>query len=488
VVDVVTVSALFDSAAGAAAWSDCAVHAPRLRLGGGLLLAPAVLSFLALSVFELRRFLTLRRGGWVNLQSVVRGTGAGFYSAPMPGRLHLTPDGVWWVAEGSDSPVAVRGQIMDVPGDGEVFDEMMSLSGMSLAARQPPQKVPGPLWWGTLDRPATLRVLLEAGGFADVTVRGESMCHVWDAINEPDMHPTPAPPAIVARAPFVRFTLIIVGLCLSLAGFGVAALEAASSCGQWTDDVSPGGLWFLGLMGLIPLVMGVLLIPRRAALVQAHRETLNHTAPAGNDASDSEQEPAGFPQPGDTFVDLRDAAQPDGPAWTYLTIRAILTDRCTQEEWAADEPEDPRNWRSARRMFGARRMNHARAAVNNQARIPARYLLVRNWAGQDQLIVFPPYGDTVPTGVIDMMRPVLGAIPLEGPIALAGPQDPRNRQPIVDSWVVPTLDSAPLWPGWTLNLPDDQALAELVTGSDGDQEPEPDQEDQATRAAQLPHA
>ncbi|MGB8020600.1 MAG: hypothetical protein WCF04_05185, partial [Candidatus Nanopelagicales bacterium] len=99
-----------------------------VQVAGALLIAPAVLGFLALCAFELRRLWLIRQGRSVDLQSVVRGTGAGLFAAPMPGRLHLTPDGVWWVAEGDDRPVPVRGVVVNAAVGAEVSEDLPSLS------------------------------------------------------------------------------------------------------------------------------------------------------------------------------------------------------------------------------------------------------------------------------------------------------------------------------------------------------------------------
>lgn len=442
---------------------DCSNRAP-VQVAGWLLLAPAVLGFVAFLGFELRRWWRVRHGRAVQFQCVVRGSGAGLYYAPMPGRLHLTPDGVWWVAEGSDRPVPLRGVPVLVSADGDVVEELPSLALVCPDGAHTPAAVPRPLWSGTIDGPTTVLVVLDAGGYAEVTVRGESVGQVLDAMVEPEVHPTPAPPVVVGRAPMVRFTMMIVGACLTPAGLGAAALWQAHDCGSFVGE----GMWGLALLGVSLLVIGGWMLREREAAVRASRPTLNLRAPTDVEAGGIDSDPGDVT---DAAADPLQVALPDEAVLTYRTIRGLLARRSEQEEWAAVKARDPRNERRARRVVGARSLNHARAAVSDPVRTQARYLLVRNWAGQDELIVFPPHGDVAPIGVIDMLRTCLGPIPLEGTVWLAGPVDPATRQPKAQSWVVPILDSTPLWPGWPLEQLDSDDINALVAGAnqqDGD--------------------
>lgn len=437
------------------------VDAPLLVLGV-LLVAPAVLGLASLVAVEVRRWWRVRRGEWIDLQSVVRGSAPGLYTAPMPGRLHLTPEGVWWVAEGSDRPVAIRGTVVDEWSGGEPAEEdEASLADLCPGAPHVPPELPGPLWQGSIDRPVTFQVVLDEGGFAEVSVRAESVLHVIDALGEPDVLPAPAPPPIVGRAPFVRLTPILTGVLLVLASFGAAAFEAAAS-GGWSAYWD-GGLWAFAWFGVIPLAWGASILPQRASIVRANRRTLVDATSHADDGD--EGRPAPLTQADDALIDLRD--DPSGAEQqhlTYRTIRDLLARRCVAEGWVDQEAWDPQDWGGARRVVGARRMNRSRAALDSPTRIPARYLLARDAFGEDQLILFPPSGDVPPIGVIDMARPCLGPIPREAAVELAGLIDPVSAKPVRGGWIVPILNGQPLRPAWTWAVLDDTELAELVTG------------------------
>ncbi len=443
---------------------DCA-DIVAVRVVGVLLLAPAVLGFVALVGFEVRRWWRFRQGRPVALQGVVRGKGAGFHSAPMPGRLHLTPGGVWWVAEGTDGPVPVRGLPVSVASQNlgrgvSLMGQLLEQDDVAAGVPAMPQPLPKPLWQGAIDNPSTVVVQLDAGGYVEVSVRGESMGKVLEVLSEPHGRSAGDAPPIGDREPLLRFTPVIVGATVVLAGLGVAMLLEAGSCPDSVD-----GLWVFAGPGLMLMVWGLSILPKRGALVRANRQTLIDgvrpvpalaVATAGRTAA-GDQPTAVGPDPGEQV-------QPslDEPSLTYRAIRDALARWSAAEGWADVKPIDPRDERRARRAVGSRSVSHARAAVAAPTRTRGRYLLARDAAGDDQLILFPPYGDVAPIGIIDMMRPCLGAIPLEAAVDLAGPVDPVTRQPMAGEWVVPVFDSAPLWPGWPLEAPDPAEVDEPV--------------------------
>ncbi|MGB7963358.1 MAG: hypothetical protein WCF12_10435 [Propionicimonas sp.] len=207
---------------------------------------------------------------------------------------------------------------------------------------------------------------------------------------------------------------------------------------------------------------------------------------------------------------------------TYEPIRAFLEQRRADEQWGADEDRvDPHDWRRARRdrlalpaffaaiglilglpivgwclapftdplstwdivcvsllagylllpliaaTRGARFLSRAREVAERPYGTGARYLLARDWADDDFLILFPTSGDVPPAGVVELQLAAATAIPASGPAWLSGTMDAQGR-PADGALIVPKLSSKPVWPAEPFEVLDEEDLRELVTGRDED--------------------
>ncbi|MGB7963357.1 MAG: hypothetical protein WCF12_10430, partial [Propionicimonas sp.] len=116
---------------------------------------------------------------------------------------------------------------------------------------------------------------------------------------------------------------------------------------------------------------------------------------------------------------------------------------------------------------GARFLSRAREVAERPYGTGARYLLARDWADADVLILFPTSGDVPPLGVVELQLAAATAIPASGSAWLAGTMDAQGR-PTDGALIVPKLNSRPVWPAYHFEVLDHEDLRELVTGLDED--------------------
>lgn len=414
-----------------------------------------------------------RFGGWARLPSVVRGTGIGLYGSPMPGTLCVRGDGVWWIAEGSTEPVSVAGRAEPAP----VHDA----------------SIPRELTVGVMRVPMTVRVRLDGGGWAELTVRRRSAELVRRAVNgRTGASGSAGAPPLRGRAPIGPHGLLILGIALTIV-FGSVEPEGALE-----RTIATVG----GLAGLELARRGRRLAKRRAERVAATRHSRNEdnlvTPPA---------------------VGVAPAVRPD-VVLTFEPMRVALSARCAEQAWDRKVRRDLHDWpRAVRHRVGWqvlacliggllavglgvrvvelladppgwvgavgqwllvsygvlvlvagvgawRYMVRARRVARQVPGISMRYLLARDCAESDHLILFPPFGDAAAVGVIELELSAAGAIPLAGTVELAGPIDPASRRPVDGELLVPLLDSRPLWPRGEYRAWSAEELRRLVAGRD----------------------
>lgn len=433
----------------------------------------------------------VRWGGFTQFPAVVRGTALGLYSEPMPGTLHLRGDGVWWVAEGTEEPVNLSG-----------YPDPSPVTGAS---------VPRELTFGVMLSPTTLRVLLDAGGWVELTVRRRSVERVRRALNRRTAAAgaPAAGPRRAARDPIGPRAVPLLGSALLL---GRVVVDPPRSVSLLMLTLA----WFL-------IDRGSRMGKRLDELVLRNRYSrrANDVTPAPNGFTIASA-PAGVPGTGPLAVPR-----------TFEPIRATLAARCA--EWASRDSVDPHSWLQALRhrllwrallwlvmgvmigvvgagigsvvddllfvVFGThyllelggtlgldrilrwalvasvavmliadlcavRFLVRARRLAGQSPAHRARYLLARDGADTDHLILFPLFGDVSPIGVIELELATAGAIPPGGIVELAGQTDPATGRPAVGALIVPMLDSGPLWPAENFNVMGDDELLELVTGED----------------------
>lgn len=564
---------------------------PAIYVGGGSgdsgdpVFDAVLLTLAAIAAFPLvwvcaqnvQRYFALRQNGSTSFPSVVRGSGVGLYSEPMPGTLHVLAGRLWWVAEGSSEPI--------------------SLAGKQVREPETKDSVPRSLTFGIIDDPETIRVALAAGGHADLTVRGPSADQIRRLMPQPPEPGSPVP-RLRGRRPLSRLALTALGVAaLVLAGFysalagyaphaeatvvELAVAEHADRV-EWTRDgtvhsdtvdsdgscegdrmevvllplvdeaVNPDslgeGAFLLMLVGFGALAAGLIQLEIRRDRVRTNSSSLIRTLPedaaapldgaehgrqmnrdagaathadasAGSASTDAHASAvATFSEEADPSIHdlLHQATLP----LTYEPIRTFLEQRRADERWGADEdPVDPHDWRRALRdrlqlpaffagvglilglplvawslapftdplstwdivcmsllagylllpliaaTRGALFLRRARNAAERPYGTGARYLLARDWADCDVLILFPTSGDVPPLGVVELQLAAATAIPASGSAWLAGTMDAQGR-PADGALIVPKLSSKPVWPAERFEVLDDEDLRELVTGLD----------------------
>ncbi|MGB8022649.1 MAG: hypothetical protein WCF04_15585 [Candidatus Nanopelagicales bacterium] len=421
----------------------------------------------------------------------------------MPGTLRIRGNGVWWVAEGTQEPV--------------------SLSGYPDPSPVTNAAVPKELTFGVMLTPITLRVLLDAGGCAELTVRRRDAEQVRGALNRRTAAggPPAGGPRLGARAP--------IGPRLAVwLGFALLVAEEFSN----PQTTLRRSVWFLAFtLGGVLMMHGRRMGESRAELVLTNRYSRNATVAAGRPA-------VGLV--GGGSADLLPGATPSGVPLRYESMQATLAARCADEAWARRDRVDPRSWRQALNhrlrwrvlacLIGAfvaalialcinyllvgplafvevgvrwglvaflafvpiavvgavRSLTRARGVAGQVPGLRLRYLLARDWADDDHLILFPLVGDVAPIGVIELELPAAGAIPLAGTVELAGPTDPSTGRPGDGALIVPILDRRPLWPAGEFQVLEADELLELVTWEDPGEDPDDRDEVRSSVAGARP--
>ncbi|MGB8020189.1 MAG: hypothetical protein WCF04_03075 [Candidatus Nanopelagicales bacterium] len=191
-------------------------------------------------------------GRSVVLPAVVQGTGLGLYREAMPGPLHLRQGEVWWVAERTHESVRLQGRVdSDPASDAEV---------------------PRELTVGVMRSPTTLRVQLDAGGWADLTVHSQHVQQVLAGLTRvPAAVPSGSAPRRRAHPPIGRLGAPCVGLLLMFAGY----------CARYEVPL-------VMIAGLLALLLGSKLVEhgvarewRRRKLVRVNSASRNIAVPAG---------------------------------------------------------------------------------------------------------------------------------------------------------------------------------------------------------------